>query len=417
MRDNKLTLKLSLIYIVLYGAIACFNPYLILYFQQKGLSYTQIGIAFAVMWTTGVITQPIWGYVTDKYSSKRTTLLIMSVVSSVLIFNFIFAGSFFYIILSIFLIASFQNSIIPVADAYTYEIINHHKSIQYGRIRLMGSFGFAVVALILGQVIKIYGINISYFIYFAVMLVGTALIYSVNFRSKSSQHKISIKDGIELLKDNRFSVFLFSVFFANIALGTNGSYITILIQKTGGDVSKLGLLWFIMAMSELPFLFFGRRILSKFGELNLYILGTVFMALRFFLDAVSTSYNHVLAVQLMQGISFAFYFIAALQYLNNIAPAKMKTSAMTFFAAVCGMGSLTGNVGGGMLLEHISIFMLFKVISVISLVSLCVVVILKKIDKKEISRRSRMETRREINREICDSNQRLIKRLIEETNN
>jgi len=45
-------------------------------------------------------------------------------------------------------------------------------------------------------------------------------------------------------------------------MGSNNSYISLLIQKTGGDVSQLGLLWFILAISELPIFFFGTKLLK-----------------------------------------------------------------------------------------------------------------------------------------------------------
>jgi PPP family 3-phenylpropionic acid transporter len=383
MNGYKLSIKLSLIYIALFAGVACFGPYLTIFFQEKGLTYTQIGICYAVLSVTGVITQPIWGYITDKYTNKRNTLITICLLSALLIYNFILAKSFYHVILSIFLVAAVHSSVIPIGDAFTYEIMDNHKSMQYGRIRLMGSIGFAITALVLGRIIKYQGINSSYYLYSLVMILGAILVYSIRFKDKGSRKKISLYDGIALLKDSRFSIFLISVVFVNIALGTNGSYITILLQKTGGDVSQLGILWFILAMSELPLLFFGKKILSRFGELNLYFLGILLLAIRLFLSSISTSYVQVLIIQAMQGVTFIFYLLSAFQYMNNIVPIKMRTTAMTFYAAVCGIGSLIGNLGGGMLLEHISVFVLYGIISLICIADLGVVLMLRRVNVKE----------------------------------
>lgn len=378
MRDNKLPIKLSFIYIALYAAIASFIPYLTPYLQQRGLSYTQIGVAFAVNSIVAVLSQPIWGFLTDKFFNKRLTLIIIVLACSMVIFNFIFAQSFIYIMLSIIITIWFQSSIFPISDAYTYEIINQHREIQYGRIRLMGSFGYAMGALFVGYLIKIYGINSSYYVYSILMILGAYLVYTIDFKPTAEVRRASLNDFLELVKDKKFSIFMLSIVIVNIAMGMNGTYIYILIEKTGGDVSNLGILWFTVAISELPTLFFGHKLLNKYGELNLFILGVGLFAVRMFLNSLLGSYQLVILVQFMQSITFAFYLIAALQYINNITSNEVKTSAMTFFAAMCGLGALIGNIGGGILLESISIFIVYKIASVVCLVSLIFILILKK---------------------------------------
>ncbi|MBU3111219.1 MFS transporter [Clostridium lacusfryxellense] len=380
MNNNILSLKLKILYIVEFGAIACFSPFLTYYFQLRGLSYTQIGIAYAVSSITGVITQPIWGVITDKYLNKRTTMIITMVLSSVSIYNFVFAKNFYYILFSIALLLSFQSSLISVSDAYTYEIMDHHREIQYGRIRLMGSLGFAIIALFLGILIKYFGINSAFFLYSIIMFTGAMIVCSIDYKDKTTPQKIDLADITSLIKDRKFFVFIVAIVFANIANGSNGSYISLLIQETGGDVSQLGLLWFILAISELPIFFFGKNLLKKHGELNVFIVGMLLFTLRYFLDSICTSYVYVIMIQVMQGITFPLFFMAALEYLNIITPRKMKTSSMTFFGAACGLGAFIGNIGCGLLLEHISIFAIYRIISLMCLICIGFVVVLKKVN-------------------------------------
>ena len=179
MKNNILSLKLKFLYIAEFGALASLFPFLTYYFQSRGMSYTEIGIAYAVYSIVGVISQPIWGIITDKYSNKRTTLIITMVLSSIAVYNFIFAKGFYFILFSIVLLLIFQSSVLPVADAYSYEIMDHHKDIQYGRIRLMGSISFAIIALFLGYIVKYYGINSVFFLYSAAMLLGAFIVYTL----------------------------------------------------------------------------------------------------------------------------------------------------------------------------------------------------------------------------------------------
>lgn len=384
MRDDILPLKLKFLYFAEFGALACFFPFLTYYFQQRGLSYTEIGIAYAVSSITAVIAQPICGLITDKYLNKRTTIIITMVVSSLAIYNFVFANNFYYILFSIVMLMSFQGSVISVSDAYIYEIMEQHKNIQYGKIRLMGSIGFGIIVLFLGQSVKYFGVNSAFILYSIVMFLGAMIVCSIDYKDKVTHQKIDLIDIVTLVKDKKFIVFIVSIVFASLAIGSNNSYISLLIQKTGGDVSQIGLLWFVLGISELPIFFFGSKLLKKHGELNLFIFGMILFTLRFFIDSICTSYVYVIIVQAMQGITFPLYFMASLEYLNKITLRKMKTSAMTFFGAACGLGGFIGNISIGVLLEHISIFAVYKLISVICIICIGFVILLKNIDRANV---------------------------------
>jgi len=380
MKNGIISLKLKSLYIAEFGALACFFPFLTYYFQNRGLSYTEIGIAFAVLSIMGVITQPIWGFVTDKYLSKRTTIIVIMIVSSLTIYSFVIAKSFYQILFSIVLLLSFQSSLISVSDAYSYEIIEHHKELQYGKIRLMGSFSFGIIALFMGRSIKSFGINSSFILYSIIMVIGAMIVCSIDYKDKTATQKIDLFDVASLFKDRRFLILMISIVFANIGIGSNSSYVYLLIQKTGGDVSQLGILWCILAISELPAFFYGTKLLKRYGELNLFIIGMVLFTIRYFLDSICTSYVYVIFIQVMQGITFPLFFMASLQYINSITPNKMKTTAMTFFGAACGLGAFIGNIGCGMLLEHISIFTVYKLMSLSCVICIGFIIMLAKIN-------------------------------------
>lgn len=380
MEQRKLSIKLSAIYITIYGGLACIYPFLIYYFQEKGLSYMEMGICFAVISITGVMVQPIWGFITDKYSNKRTIIMITMVLSAVNVYLLIFANGFYVIIVSIIIVMSFLSPVVPIADAYSYEVIDHYKKIQYGKIRLMGSFGYAVVALFMGYIVKYYGINSSYFACSILMLFGALLIFSIDYNGKGTRRNISFDDVVNLVKDKKFMLLMVSVILTNIGNGSNTSYIPVLIEKTGGDVAQLGIVWFIIAISELPAFYFGARLLYKYGELNLYIIGVTLFALRYFLDSLCEYYISVLVIQLLQGVTFTFYLMTSVQYLNKITPTKMRTSAITMHAAGMGIGAVIGNMGGGILLEHISIFMLYEILALTCILCLGILIVLKRAD-------------------------------------
>lgn len=378
---EKTTFNLSIFYIAIYIGMASINPFLILFYQQKGLTFAQIGIASAAFSLVGVFTQPFWGFITDKYLNKRITLIMLGVFCSFIIYSFLVVNSVYSVILAVILLAVFQSSVYPIADAYSYEIIELNTQIQYGRVRLMGNIGYAIGALLLGQIIQYYSLKISYFIYSIVMIIGCFMIAKVKFTYKHTREKINLYDGLKLFKDKRYLILIISAIVCNIAIGGNVSYLAILIQKTGGNTGNLGFVWFLIAMSALPVLYYGKRLITKFNKLNIYLLGIMFYALRFFLDSVFTSYDFIIIIQLLESVSYPLVLLGALEYLNKITPDKVKTTSMTFYTAAYGVGGFIGNITGGMILENANIFLLYRVLSVVSVVGCIVVLMLKKTDK------------------------------------
>ena len=376
--ENNLELRLNALYFIMYGSMACFHPFIAVYFDSRGLNYIQIGAAFALLSLVGIFAQPIWGFITDKYLNKKKTLLITMLLCSVLIFSFVLSQSFSFVMLSILLLLIFQSPIMSICDAYCYDILEENRHLQFGKIRLVGSIGFALVSLGLGKVIELTYIDVSFFFYAAFLLTSAAIVMGIRHEGRQNIKRAKLADLLNVLKNYKFFFFIVSIMVLCIANGANSSYIAILIGKTGGNVTNLGLLWFLQAMSELPFFYFGNRVIKKYGELNILITALFLYAVRFLLSSFCTSYVEVMLVQLMQGITFPLFLTAALQYVNRIVPNQIRASGITLLSSLgFGLGSFLGNLGGGYVLQVSTIFHLYQLLSFVSVLSLTVALFLK----------------------------------------
>ncbi|MFA9397532.1 MAG: MFS transporter [Clostridiaceae bacterium] len=382
MENIKIKLKLYGIYLLMYGGVASYSPFLPVYLKEKELSYSRIGIILASIAIVAVFFQPLWGFLTDRYFGKIKTLSILILVSSPTILILSFAKGFYTIIFVVIVFAMFQSPILSICDAFSYEIIEKNKGMEYGKIRLQGSVGYAVVALFMGSIILRFGISVIFYLYFIFSILAIFLIRSFKYDRRTSYSKIDITDMIKILKDKRFILLLFSVLLLNIAISVNASYVSLVIIATGGNVSSLGVVWFVIAISELPSFFLGNKILSKVGILNLYLISFLLFTIRFLLISFSKNYNSVILFEAMQSITFPFYLMAAFAYINKLILPKMRTSIMALFSAFAGLGSFIGNLSGGIILEHISIFYLFRIITVVAFIGFVLTLILKVADKR-----------------------------------
>lgn len=386
--EKALKLKLNTVYFAAYGAMAFYNPFLITYFNYRGLSFFEIGLLFAVLSLVGVICQPLWGYITDKYLNAKTTLAISMAASSICIVFVTLSHSFWSVLISIVVVAFFQSSIYSIMDAFCYELAEEYSSICFENVRIRGSLGYALSVAAAGMVIKYFGIFVSFYIYCIFSAASIIIINSISYKKVKTGSPLNLRDVTSLFKERRFTVFIISVAVLNVSMGANGSYISELIKQTGGDVSNLGFLWFIVAISEVPIFFLGGRILNMAKDLKLYYISIFFYIIRFLADSLCTTWVMAVMVQFLQSITFALYVISTLHYLNRIIDPKLRISGMTIFSAMGGgLGGFAGNLLGGIMLEYINIFYLFRILGAACAVSLGIGVFIEgKEPKKNKSR-------------------------------
>lgn len=383
MEDKILKRKFNAIYFIVYATWACYSPFLIVYFKDRNLDFVQMGIIFSVLPLVGVICQPLWGYITDKYLNKKATLIIIMGCSASIILLFIFAKSFYTIMACTILLSMFITSIFPVLDAYFCDILTDHSSIQFGKVRLMGSVGYAIWVVLIGILIENTNIYAPYFIYTFLCIVCIAIISTIKYKGCSSGQRIKLGDVAGLFKNSSFLIFILSIIVINISTGANMNYMGELIKQTGGSVAVIGFLWSVLAISEAPVFFIGGRIIERLNDIKVYQLCLIFYFVRFFLDSLCTSWEMVVLVQVLQSLTFTLYAISGLHFLNRILPPGVKTSGITLYAASGGLGSFFGNIGGGVFLQKGSIFMLYRIIAFIAIAALCIALLTEKKAKRQ----------------------------------
>jgi MFS transporter, PPP family, 3-phenylpropionic acid transporter len=377
-KETGMKIKFSLLYFFVCGAMACYYPFMVIYYQSRNIKYSQIGMLLAINSLVAVIAQPVWGILTDKYLNKKKSFLIVLTASTILILGFVPAKSFGFIAIWIMIFMIFQSPTQSISDAYCYEAIDSFKTLQYGKLRLMGSIGYAIIALGMAYVIKRTSIEISFYVYAIICLLAIIVLLKIDVKSKVVGSNINFDDIIEIFKNRKFIILCLSALLISACMNANGNYLVTLIQKTGGDVSNIGVLWFVVAMSELPAFFIGAKLLKRFSVLNIYYASLIFYTSRFFLDSLCHNYQFAIAIQLLQAITYPLFIMATLQYVTDIVPVKARTTAITVFAALtAGIGGFVGSIAGGAIIQNFSVFVMFRIMSGVAIVALFIGVSLR----------------------------------------
>lgn len=361
-------LQLSLLEFVFWATFSSYYPFLVVYLVSKGIDNTTIGIIMSVNSFVLILSQPFWGYASDRLRSIKRVFLFCLITATILWLALPIFESVLLIGLMLAVLTFFESPLSPLLDSWVVQGIKEEKVNSYGNIRMWGSLGFAMISYINGRLIGSYGIT-SIFYSFAILALLTVLLLTL-FRSKDvivSRHTGSL--GVSGLLKNYY-YFAFVVFAAVLFIPHRSAYTFLprLVEHLGGRSQDFGMAISILALSEVPLLIFSGFLLRRFKPIHLILVSTFFFTLRQILLLFATQPIHAILIQTLQGPSFTLFLPGAVYYIDSLTPDKLKSTAQTLASAsFLGVSGLVGCYGGGWLIDHYGIMRLYSIGAVISL--------------------------------------------------
>lgn len=350
-------------YFFFFSAAASYGPFLGYWFREAGLGSQQIGLLYAIGPFVALFVQPFWGVVCDKYGMEKAVLMLCSLLTPAIAFGYSGQGNFVVFAATAFALALFNSPMVPLADAIAVAHAQKHKQ-TYGGARVWGSIGFAMMVIPVGQLYAHVGIERMFVCYMVLMTVVfgiTALLEKGGVR-----RSVAWRDIGKLLARREFAVFLLLVLLVACGTQSFSVFFSVYVGETGGNVSaKIGWLTAVSALSELPFFLLAARLTERFGYRRILALSACAGALRFWLVSLSPSMPLLLLTQSMQGITFALFYAAGVQFAFNLCPPGWKTTAQTLFSMVyTNLAILTASNLGGWLINHSGFGAMFRMAGV-----------------------------------------------------
>ncbi|MCX6068827.1 MAG: MFS transporter, partial [Chloroflexi bacterium] len=246
----------------------------------------------------------------------------------------------------------FFSPISAFADSATMFMLKDQKE-MYGRIRVGGTLGFGVMAMLAGFLVQNYGLKFTFWgggiTYFLALLVSQKLVYDRTVGVSASRN-----GAYALLKNRSWQLFLSLALAGGLAASVTNSYLLSYMKDLGADAGYMGLALTIGTLSEFPTFFFGNWLLKRFKSRSLLNLALIITAIRLLALSLATSPLLVLVTQLLNGVSFSAMWMAGVSYADENAPAGMSASAQGLFGAtVYGIGAAIGGFVGGLLLDSL----------------------------------------------------------------
>jgi PPP family 3-phenylpropionic acid transporter len=359
-----------------YMAAASFSmPFFVLYYEGLGYSGAKIGLLAGIVPLVIMVGAPFWTRLADARNCHRRVMSATTGITIIIALIFPLFKDFIIILSLNILYAFFVSPIMPLADSATINMLGVEKNL-YGRVRLGGTFGWGITALLSGYIIQTYGTRWVFWGYGLIMVI--VFFISQKFTYPSRVDTISPSGHLRGAFINReWMVFLLLAFIAGVGLTTINSFLSPYLKELNISQSFMGIALVISIIGELPVLFFSNRLLKRYGTFLLLVTATGMSALRLLLYAGVNSIQGILIFQLLNGLTYPLFMVAAVSHTNEISPEGMKATGQGVMNAVASgigpsiggfvSGVLMGSVGGQAMFFLIGVVLLAGVITIFGL--------------------------------------------------
>ena len=337
------SLNFALFFFAYYGYVGVFSPYASLYFADRGLSATQIGILMSLMQVMRIFGPNVWGWVADQ-SRRRVLVLRLTSVAAALTFCGMFVGQsfmfFFALMVTVNLFTSAQG---PISEALMLSSMRGDLT-HYGRVRLWGSVGFIVLVTLSGYALDWQGIELMPWIALLMLVMVTSVTFSLH-EEPATQHAQPSNSVRELLSRKSVLSFFASTFLMIAAHSSLYVYYSLYLSDLGYSKSVIGLMWSLGVIAEILFFFYQAPLFRRFGVRKLMLFSLAIAVIRFLMIGWGAQSLAVLLVaQVLHAATFGVHHSASVATLQRWFAGSLQARGQALYISISyGLG---GTVGG-----------------------------------------------------------------------
>ncbi len=351
-----------------YAAVGAYYTFLNVYFRTAGMSGTQIGLLNMITALIGVGGSMVWGYVSDL-TGKPRLLIAIGAAGSLLASQFIPYIQGFWLFLLFGCLGSLMNSAPGTLVDSTTLVLLGKKREDYGQFRLGGSIGYIITAFASGFIYQQAGLKVmfpAYGILMGCFALTALLIPPVTLHLE----KRDFKDIGQMTRQVSWIIFIITVFLSWIAANAAISFLSVSMNAMGASQSLIGEASTIQAVVEMPFMFFSGRFLRRYGPIPLLIVSMILSIIRYFLLGWMPSPAWAIAINVLNGPAYVFFWNSAVNYANKMAPKGMAGTAQGLVNSTTGLAGMISSILSGWLFDRLGPNGIFTVMAFLVLAAL-----------------------------------------------
>lgn len=316
---------ISQYFIGFFFAYGVYLPFWALWFEEQGVSPTDIGLLVGIGFATRCVANMVITPRLHKVEHLMPALRWLTFAALLFVgFHFFTGGNFWLMALATVAFNSCLGPIIPLSDAMA-NYYSRLKMLDYGRTRLWGSLAFIAGSTVVGMLVARYGTDMI--LYTALAGIFVALVLGMR---KTNPMPVTMSESqaerpklTELLRDSAVVKFLVLVALIQGSHAAYYSFSTIYWKGAGYSEEIIGYLWSLGVASEVAVFALSKRMFAGWSLRMLFVVAALGVTVRWGLTASTTVLLALVAIQVLHGVTFAMAHIAAIQYIQGQEERKM----------------------------------------------------------------------------------------------
>ena len=350
---SQLHSRLSRFYFIYYFFVGAFVPYWGLYLKSEQFSPADIGILMSLFQISRIFAPNFWGWLAD-HTGKRAQWIKLTAFLGLCGFTAVFwAHGFYWLFFVMAALSLFTSSTLPLAESLTLAHLattNGH----YSRIRMWGSFGFIVAAVILGFLIDFAGIKSLLWFLLMVQMILFILSYTLP-DPKVVAHEHDHYSIWQVIKQPNVIALLIGCALMVTAHGVLYNFYSIYLSDHGYSKGMIGLLWAVGVICEIGIFILMPKIMARYTLKTILLVSLALAILRFGMIGVAVdSLAMLILAQTLHAATFGSFHAASVEVITQFFNGRHQAKGQAIYNSVAyGIGGTVGGVAGGYALQYL----------------------------------------------------------------
>ncbi|MEE4194048.1 MAG: MFS transporter [Anaerolineae bacterium] len=331
-------------YVSLWGALTIAGNFFAVDFHRRGVTEFQWSIITAMQSLVVFLISPLVTRLADRSQRRVQVLKTILVLNAFTVLLLMLPSEFPGFLLAMFLLYLVGTGISPVGDSIIVRMSRNH-GLQYGRLRLWGSIGYVLFGVLGGLLWDAIGFGSMYWIS-SVASLGVALIAGrLEEPLPDETVGTSVPLGLDASSGNKTIFQMLSadpvlfLFLIAVLLRAAGdlmflNFSGIYMDQLTGRAFFTGLVNGGSAILEIPVMLFAQQWIRKFGMVRIIIAGFIIQMIGLGIFALNLNPWIMFIGSIVRSIGFAFFVIAAVQFIDQRAGVENASTYQGLFNSV-----------------------------------------------------------------------------------
>lgn len=372
--SHHLYFRLSRFYFVYYFFVGAFVPYWGLYLQSEQFSAADIGILMSLFQISRIFAPNFWGWLAD-HTAKRAVWIRLTALLGLIGFAAVFwAHGFFWMFLVMAALSLFTSSTLPLAESLTLAHLATTSTGHYSRIRMWGSLGFIVAAVILGFMIDVAGIaSLLWF-----LLVVQVALFALSFTLPEPHvppHETDHFSVWKIIQQPAVLALLIGCSCMVTAHGVLYNFYSIYLAEHGYSKGMIGLLWAVGVICEIVIFMLMPKLMARFTLKTIMLVSLVLAVIRFSMIGIAVDNVWLLILaQTLHAATFGSFHAASVEVVTQFFNGRHQAKGQAIYNSVAyGVGGTVGGLLGGYALQYWGGAMTFSLAAMFPLIGFVVI--------------------------------------------